>query len=148
LQSAEVYLAPNQLSDSYIEVNKSDISADKLKKEEISRTKDQNKNTSPLDPVENEILRHLEKTQNINDLLNLSGGDSRTLLERLCQMELEGKVIITGQKFKNTAKGRLLLSNPGRVRPRIPSSTPDPLFNPGSPLITQNQTLGRRDFRC
>ena len=85
---AEVYMEPQQLIDNDgIEV--------------LPRiTKKQEKLHCTINPQEQAILDRLDQPQAVQNLLGICNGDMSVLLELLCQMELEGKVVVSGQNVK------------------------------------------------
>lgn len=50
-----------------------------------------------LSPLEQSILNRLGRPQSLTALLDLTAGDMQCLLNQLCMMELEGKLMVKGQ---------------------------------------------------
>lgn len=101
LSGAEVYLEPKQLidNDSETEIKRS------LAKEPFKRTlvaKQKETMRFPVSLQEQAILDRLDQPQDISRFLDVCRGDLSTLIELLCQMELEGKVIVSGQRVRCT----------------------------------------------
>jgi len=98
LNGAEVYLEPRQLIDNNeIEVKCSSAN-DQLSPPRAM--KKQEKLDCTTNPQEQAILDMLDQPQAVQNLLSICNGDLSGLLELLCQMELEGKVVVSGQKVQ------------------------------------------------
>jgi DNA processing protein len=95
---AEVYIEPQQLIDNDgIEVKRSSAN-EPINQPRIM--KKQEKLHCTINPQEQAILDRLDQPQAVQNLLGICNGDMSVLLELLCQMELEGKVVVSGQNVK------------------------------------------------
>lgn len=96
LKGAEAYLEPKQLLDP---MNLKNPKLDRAMS--ASSQKEKLKRVNPPDnPQEQAILDKLDQPQPIQNLLGVCKGDLSVLLELLCQMELEGKVVVSGQMVR------------------------------------------------
>ena len=98
---AEVYLEPKQLLNLQQETTKT-ITPNQPIKEKLIRIKPE-KEISPQEQLILERLKNPENPVGIRDLLDIFDGNLRVLLSLLCTMELEGKVMISGQTVKPTS---------------------------------------------
>ncbi|EHQ91848.1 DNA-processing protein DprA [Desulfosporosinus youngiae] len=95
LNGAEIYLSPDQLINSNImEIN------DSLTKVPIEVKKQKQIKSFPENLQEKMILNRLDQAQSINSLTDVCSGNLSSLIELLCKMELEGKVVVIGQMVK------------------------------------------------
>ena len=99
LGGVEVYLEPKQLVERDIKVM---LSANNEIINPSHGTNKIKRLRSIDNPQERVILEKLDQPQLINSFLDVCNGDLGALLELLCQMELEGKVIISGQLVRCT----------------------------------------------
>jgi len=86
-----VYLNPEQL----IEKNPSHCNEETIEKKPTHARSFENPS-----PEEQLILKNLQKPRSIDELHSIYPGDLQTLLALLVQMELLGKIEITGQWVK------------------------------------------------
>ena len=95
---AEVYLEPKQLLNLQQEPTDT-ITPNQPIKEELIRIKPEKR----IPPQEQLILERLNNPENpvgVRDFLDLFDGNLSVLLSLLCSMELEGKVMVTGQTVR------------------------------------------------
>lgn len=96
LSGVQVYLEPQQLIDCPREIvtPKIEESVDPSHRKKCESTSSLN------NPQEQAILAKLDQPRDINNLLDICNGEINLLIDLLCQMELEGKVIIRGQRVE------------------------------------------------
>lgn len=100
LGGAEVYIEPKRLlHNEDFELNQPSTNQQIGKPRRVKR---QEKLDSTTNPQEQAILDMLEQPQAVQNLLGICKGDLSALLELLCQMELEGRVIVAGQTVRGT----------------------------------------------
>lgn len=105
LCGAEIYLGPDQLIENSGEMEIRQPAVKKLVKSLLA-TKRNGKMSSLENHQEKTILDRLDQLQDISSLLDVCSGDFSALIELLCQMEIEGKVVVSGQRVRKVINGK------------------------------------------
>lgn len=105
LKGADAYLEPEQLLDRYGENESRSRESTKANKCNNTAIGSIEKAKRTPDLKEMIILERLEKPQEMSSFLDLFHDDLGSLFEQLCQMEIEGKVVISGEKVRKVGNG-------------------------------------------
>lgn len=92
-RGAEIFLAPDQLLPAGFEQQAETPREKPVEKTERQTTSEQ------LPPLEKQIIDRLKKPQDVEQLADIFDGNMSALLDTLCTMELEGKIIISHGKM-------------------------------------------------
>lgn len=95
LEGAQVYLEARQLLDDETVCGEVPSSGSRERSESGHRIAQ-----ASLSPLEKSILERLEQPIPLEDLLDLFAGNLHEMLQTLCMMELEGKVVMSGQTVR------------------------------------------------
>lgn len=97
LGGADVYLRPDQLPGSGEMATSNSPAKDLPKNNAVTKHKIM---SFPENLQEKTILDRLDQLQDINSLTDVCSGNLGALIELLCKMELEGKVVVSGQMVR------------------------------------------------
>ena len=104
LSGAEVYLGINQLIENNCEMEITNTTAKESNKNTLV-TEQNERMSTPVNLQEKTILDRLDQLQDISSLLDVCSGDLSALIDLLCQMEIEGKVVVSGQRVRRVSGG-------------------------------------------